>query len=155
MEYEIGQKINLKNMKKFKFTIRGNNYDVEVKDFEKNIATIDVNGSEYEVEVHQEEIKQSKTPILTRPSVQVTRKDSKIKKTVSRRASQLTAPLPGNIFKVLKKEGDEVKKGDTILIMEAMKMENNIDSEKDGIISSIKVAEGDAVLQNDVLAEIE
>ena len=142
-------------MKKFKFTIRGNNYNVEVKNFEKNIATIDVNGSEYAVEVHQEEIKQSKTPILTRPSVQVTRQDSKIKKTVSSRASQLTAPLPGNIFKVLKKEGDEVKKGDTILIMEAMKMENNIDSEKDGVITSLKVAEGDAVLQNDVLAEIE
>ncbi|MEA3317181.1 MAG: biotin/lipoyl-containing protein [Bacteroidota bacterium] len=142
-------------MKKFKFTIRGNNYDVEFKDYEDNIAIIEVNGSEYEVEIHQKETKHSKTPTLTRPSVPVTRKDSKIKKTVSSRASKLTAPLPGNIFKVLKKEGDEVKKGETIIIMEAMKMENNIDAEKDGVITSLKVAEGDAVLQNDVLAEIE
>ncbi|MDA3780385.1 MAG: acetyl-CoA carboxylase biotin carboxyl carrier protein subunit [Bacteroidales bacterium] len=142
-------------MKKFKFTIRGNNYDVEVKDFEKNIGIIDVNGSEYEVEVHQEEVKHSKTPTLTRSSVPISRKDSKIKKTVSSRAIQLIAPLPGNIFKILKKEGDTVKKGETILIMEAMKMENNIDAEKDGVIKNMKVGEGDAVLQNDVLAEIE
>ncbi|MEE4196015.1 MAG: biotin/lipoyl-containing protein [Bacteroidales bacterium] len=142
-------------MKKFKFTIRGNDYEVEVKDYEDNIAIVEVNGTQYEVEIHQKELKTTKTPKLVRSSVPVDRKDSKIKKTVSSRATSLKAPLPGNIFKILKKEGDEVKKGDTIMIMEAMKMENNIQSEKDGKITSIKVKEGDAVLQNDVLAEIE
>jgi|SRR6056297_20227 len=142
-------------MKKFKFTIRGNDYDVEVKDYEDNIAIVEVNGTQYEVEVHQKELKTPKTPKLVRSNVPVDRKDSKIKKSVSNRASSLKAPLPGNIFKVLKKEGDEVKKGETIMIMEAMKMENNIQSEKDGKITSIKVKEGDVVLQNDVLAEIE
>ncbi|MDA3954867.1 MAG: acetyl-CoA carboxylase biotin carboxyl carrier protein subunit [Bacteroidales bacterium] len=142
-------------MKKFKFTIRGNEYEVEIKDVEGDIATIDVNGTNYEVEIQQEKVKSTKTPTLVRPSVPVDRKDSKIKKSVSSRAYKLNAPLPGSIFKILKQEGDEVKKGETILIMEAMKMENNIQSEKSGTIVSMKVKEGDTVLQNDVLAEIE
>jgi glutaconyl-CoA/methylmalonyl-CoA decarboxylase subunit gamma len=141
-------------MKKFKFTIRGNEYEVEIKDFEDDVAKIEVNGTKYEVEVHQE-VKTTKTPTLVRPRVNVDRKDSKIKKSVSNRASSLKAPLPGSIFKLLKQEGDEVKKGETIMIMEAMKMENNIQSEKDGKIVSLKVKEGDSVLQNDILAEIE
>ena len=142
-------------MKKFKFTIRGNEYEVEIKDLEGDIAKIDVNGTSYDVEIHQEKVKTTKTPTLVRPRIAVDRKDSKIKKNVSSRASALNAPLPGSIFKILKQEGDEVKKGETILIMEAMKMENNIQSDKDGKIISIKVKEGDTVLQNDVLAEIE
>ncbi|MFO7829283.1 MAG: biotin/lipoyl-containing protein [Bacteroidales bacterium] len=142
-------------MKKFKFTIRGNDYEVEIKDYEDNIAVVEVNGTQYEVEVHQKEMKTTKTPTLVRSNIPVDRKESKIKKSVSSRAYTLKAPLPGSIFKIVKQVGDEVKKGDTIMIMEAMKMENNIQSEKDGKIASIKVKEGDSVLQNDVLAEIE
>jgi len=142
-------------MKKFKFKIRGNTYDVEIKDFEDNIAQIEVNGTLYEVEVEQKETARSKTPKLVRSQVQTKRSESKIKKSVSSRATSVKAPLPGNIFKILVKEGDEVKKGDKLIIMEAMKMENNVLAEKDGKISSIKVKEGDSVLQNDVLAEIE
>ncbi len=142
-------------MKKFKFTIRGNEYDVEIKEIESDIARIEVNGTSYDVEIHREKVATTKTPTLVRPKVSVDRKESKIKKTVSSRAYTLKAPLPGNIYKIIKHEGDEVKKGDNIMIMEAMKMENNIQSEKDGKIVSLKVKEGDAVLQNDVLAEIE
>lgn len=142
-------------MKKYKFTIRGNEYEVEIKDIDGDIAKIEVNGTSYDVEIHQEKTKSTKTPTLVRQNIPVDRKDSKIKKSVSSRAHALKAPLPGNIFKILKQVGDEVKKGDTIMIMEAMKMENNIQSEKDGKIVSFKVKEGDAVLQNDVLAEIE
>ncbi len=142
-------------MKKFKFTIRGNEYNVDIKDIEGGVAQIDVNGTSYEVEIHKEKTKTTKTPTLVRPRVAVDRKDSKIKKSVSSRAYKLNAPLPGSIFKILKNEGDEVKKGDTIMIMEAMKMENNIMSEKEGTIVSMKVKVGDSVLQNDVLAEIE
>ena len=142
-------------MKKYKFSIRGNDYDVEIKEFEGNIAKIEVNGTIYEVEVHNKEVKTSKTPTLVRPVVSVDRKDSKIKKTVSSRGTTVKAPLPGNIFKILKNVGDQVKKGETILIMEAMKMENNIMAEKEGTIVSMKVQVGDTVLQNDILAEIE
>src|SRR6056297_1957992 len=142
-------------MKKFRFKIRGNAYEVEVKDFEYNIAHIEVNGTLYEVEVEQKETAMSKTPKLVRSHVQSKRTDSKIKKKVSSRATPVNAPLPGNIFKILVKQGDEVKKGDKIMIMEAMKMENNVLADKDGKIKSIKVSEGDSVLQNDLLAEIE
>ena len=55
-------------MKKFKFTIRGNNYDVELLNFEDNIAKVEVNGTKYSVEVHKE-VKQSKTPVLVRQAV--------------------------------------------------------------------------------------
>jgi len=142
-------------MKNFRFKIRGNTYDVEVKDFEYNIAQIEVNGTLYEVEVEQKETTRSKTPKLVRSQVQTKRTDSKIKKNVSNRATPVNAPLPGNIYKILVSVGDEVKKGDKIIIMESMKMENNVLAEKDGTISSIRVKEGDAVLQNDLLAEIE
>jgi biotin carboxyl carrier protein len=142
-------------MKKFKFKIRGNSYDVEIKEFEDNIAKLEVNGTLYEVEVEQKETAKSKTPKLVRSQVETKRSDSKIKKTVSSKAAQVKAPLPGNIFKILVKEGDEIKKGDNIMIMEAMKMENNVLAEKEGTVKSIKVNEGDSVLQNDILAEIE
>jgi biotin carboxyl carrier protein len=138
-------------MKKFKFTIRGNQYEVQVNSFEDNIAEIDVNGSIYTVEL-EEEIKTTKTPKLVR-SKPVPTKEAKPKPAAG--FSKIEAPLPGSIFKLTVKEGDAVKRGQTILILEAMKMENNILAEKDGIVNKIHVAEGDAVLQGDILVEIE
>jgi biotin carboxyl carrier protein len=138
-------------MRKFKFTIRGNEYEVQINSFEDNIAEIDVNGSVYQVEL-EEQIKTTKTPKLVR-SKPVTTKEPAPKPVTS--LSKAEAPLPGSIFKVNVKEGDEVKKGQVIMVMEAMKMENNILSEKDGVISKIHVSEGASVLQGDVLFEIE
>lgn len=140
-------------MKKFDFTIKGNKYDVRINKFEENIATIEVNGTSYEVEVHKE-VKVTKTPTLVRkPVVSKPGEGTISKKEAS--AFKVKAPLPGSIFKLNVAVGDTVKKGDVLLIMEAMKMENNIMSEKDGVVKSIKVALGDAVLQEDVLLEIE
>jgi len=142
-------------MKNYKFTIRGTIYDVDIHSFEDNIAEIEVNGTKYSVEVHKE-VKSTKTPKLVRSNVpQPKRSESKIKKNISSSATVIKAPLPGSIFKIFVKEGDEVKVGDNLLIMEAMKMENNVLAEKAGKITSIKVAVGDAVLQNDVLLEIQ
>ncbi|MDA3880661.1 MAG: biotin/lipoyl-binding protein [Prolixibacteraceae bacterium] len=140
-------------MKKFKFTIKGNEYEVKIKDFEDKIAQIEVNGTEYNVEVHHE-VKQVKTPRLVRKPVSSQPGEDKIVKSSGGATIKVEAPLPGNIFKVLVKEGDNIKKGDNLLIMEAMKMENNILAEKDGVVSSIKVKEGDAVLQGDLLIEM-
>jgi biotin carboxyl carrier protein len=141
-------------MKKFKFTIRGNDYEVNIDKFENNIAEIEVNGTSYTVELHSD-VKTSKTPKLVRSVVPPpTRKEQKLTKNISAKSNSVKSPLPGTILKILIKEGQEVKKGDNLMIMEAMKMENNILSEKDGVISSIKVKEGDTVLQNDVLIEI-
>ncbi|MCF8405830.1 MAG: biotin/lipoyl-binding protein [Bacteroidales bacterium] len=139
-------------MKKFKFTISGNEYDVEIQKFEDNIARIEVNGTSYSVEVHKE-VKQSKTPIFLRQEVpSPTRSETKIKKTIG--ATQIKSPLPGNILQVFVKVGDEVKKGDRLLIYEAMKMENAVLAEKDGMVSQVKVQKGESVLEGDVLIEI-
>lgn len=139
-------------MKKFKFTIRGNDYEVEILKYEDNVAKVEVNGTQYAVEVRSE-VKQSKTPVLVRQEVPApTRSETKIKKTIG--ATQIKSPLPGNIMHVYIKTGDEVKKGDNLMVLEAMKMENNIQAEKDGQISAVKVHPGESVLEGDVLIEI-
>ncbi|MCF8309467.1 MAG: biotin/lipoyl-binding protein [Bacteroidales bacterium] len=140
-------------MKKFSFTINGNQYDVEIKEVEDNIAQLEVNGTTYEVEIHQD-VKKSKTPTLVRSEVPTKRQDSKIKKNISTTANVVKAPLPGNIIDILVSEGDEVKKGQKVLTYEAMKMENEVHAEKDGVVKSIKVAKGDSVLEGQELMEI-
>jgi len=140
-------------MKNFKFSIKGQNYDVEVKSLEGNQAVIEVNGTSYDVELHRE-IRESKTPVLVRQSVKSSKDAHRIKQEGSGHY-KVRAPLPGIIMNILVKVGDEVEKGQKLLIYEAMKMENNILSEKDGVIKSIKVTPGDNVLQDDVLLEIE
>ena len=138
-------------MKKFKFTIRGNEYEVHINSFEDNIAEIDVNGSIYQVEL-EEQVKTTKTPKLVR-SKPIQTKETKPKPAAG--FSKVEAPLPGTIFKVLVKQGESVKKGQSIMVLEAMKMENNILAEKDGVVNKIHVSEGSAVLQGDILVEIE
>lgn len=140
-------------MKKFSFTINGNQYDVEVKDIEDNIAHLEVNGTNYEVEINRE-MKQTKTPTLVRSEVPSHRRESKIKKSISSQPSAIKAPLPGNILQVFINEGDTVKKGQKLLTYEAMKMENEVQSTKDGTIKAVKVAPGDAVLEGQDLMEI-
>jgi glutaconyl-CoA/methylmalonyl-CoA decarboxylase subunit gamma len=143
-------------MKKFKFTIHGNPYDVEILGFEENIAKVEVNGTVYDVEV-QKDLKVSKTPTLVRKEdPQPTRKETKIPRNITKTTNiAIKAPLPGTIISVLVKVGDKVTMGQKLLTMEAMKMENNVLSEKDGVVKSISVKKGDTVLQNDVLVEIE
>lgn len=140
-------------MKKFEFTIAGNRYDVVIKDFEDTIATMEVNGTTYEVEVHQE-VRKSKTPKLVRSNVVSGPGEGAVPQKATG-AGAVTAPLPGNIIKIEVAVGDTVKRGDVLVIMEAMKMENNVLAEKGGIVKSIKVKLGDAVLQNDILIEFE
>ena len=135
-------------MKKFSFTIRGNKYEVELQNLEDNIAEIEVNGSKYEVEIHQE-IKTPKVIPTAEPEAVKTAKPTARKGT-----GGLNAPLPGTVLEIKVKVGDEVKAGDLILVMEAMKMENNIKADKNGKISAIKVNVGDSVLEGDLLVEI-
>ncbi len=120
-------------MKKFSFTISGNKYEVDLQNIEDNIAEIEVNGSKYEVEINKE-IKTSKTPKLIRNNAIPTGDSDKAKTakpTERKGVGGIKAPLPGIILEIKVKVGDEVKPGDTILIMEAMKMENNIKADKE------------------------
>jgi glutaconyl-CoA/methylmalonyl-CoA decarboxylase subunit gamma len=142
-------------MKNYKFSIRGNVYEVDIINFESNIIQLEVNGTKYSVEL-ENEVKASKTPVLVRTEVpKPTLSESKIKKNISSSATPVKSPLPGTILNVLVKEGDEVKVGQVLLVMEAMKMENNVLAEKEGKVTVVKVKSGDAVLQNDTLLEIQ
>jgi biotin carboxyl carrier protein len=139
-------------MRAFKFNIKGQEYEVEIKRVDQGMAEVEVNGTTYNVEVKQE-TKQSKTPILMRSEPAVPKSAHKFKKKISG-TNEVKSPLPGNIMHVFVKENDEVKKGDKLLMYEAMKMENTIYAEKDGIVTKIRVKPGDNILEGDVLLEI-
>lgn len=145
-------------MKKYKFTIHGNQYDVHIKNMEDNIVELEVNGSVYSVEVDKA-IQPVKTPKLVRarvvPSTDTTPSEGTATKPASKGGTgTIKSPLPGTVLSLHVKEGDTVKVGQKLLTLEAMKMENNIDSDKDGRIVALKVKQGDSVMEGDVLIEI-
>ncbi|MCM1030202.1 MAG: biotin/lipoyl-binding protein [Oscillibacter sp.] len=141
-------------MKKYKFKINGQVYEVEVGEFDGNNATVSVNGTSYQVEVQGEE-KKAKTPVLARKPVVNKPGEGQIKKAdAAGGAFKINSPLPGTIKKVNISVGDTVKEGDCLMVMEAMKMDNNVMAEKGGTVKAVKVKEGDAVLQGDTLVEI-
>jgi biotin carboxyl carrier protein len=143
-------------MKKFNFKIKGNSYEAIIQSFEENIVEIDINGTSYKVELDQS-VQKPKTPKLVRADVSVSPSDANIKvkeKKTGSFGAKVKSPLPGTIFKVKVKEGDVVKAGDVLLVLEAMKMENNILAETEGTVKNINVKEADVVLQDDLLMEI-
>ncbi len=143
-------------MKKYKFTIHGNQYDVHIKNIEDNIIEIDVNGSTYNVEVDKS-LEPVKTPRLVRaravPSTDTTPSEGTGTK-VSKGSGTIKAPLPGTILKIHVRVGDTISVGQKLITLEAMKMENNIDSDKEGKVLDIKVKEGGSVMEGDVMIEI-
>lgn len=145
-------------MKKFKFTINGNTYETEILNVEEGIAEIEVNGTLYKVEVEQK-VNVPKTPKLVRPvAVPSTDVHPSQAKTSSPSAPKGTgsikSPLPGVILELSVREGDVVKMGQKLLVLEAMKMENNVEADRAGKIVSILKQKGDAVMEGDVLIVI-
>ncbi len=149
-------------MKSYKFTINGNIYDATVNDVEDNIAEIEINGTTYKVEVDKK-LKQQKTPKLVRPAaVPPTDSHPSVAKTTNPGTSSsapagegsIKSPLPGVILDVYVKEGDNVTVGQKLLLLEAMKMENNIEADKVGKVVSINKQKGDSVMEGDVLIVI-
>jgi biotin carboxyl carrier protein len=138
-------------MKNYKFAIQGNQYDVNIVSVEDNLAMVEVNGTQYEVEI-QRQVQVTKTPKLVRNPV---RQPEPAHMSSATRFLAVRSPLPGNILSIAKKEGESVRKGDLVLVYEAMKMENKILAEKDGIIRNMKVSPGDNILQDVMLFEIE
>ncbi len=138
-------------MKSYKFTIQGSQYEVDIKSIDQNIADIEVNGTHYEVEIHRQTTV-TKTPVLVRNPVKAPEFP---KQSAGGGFLPVRTPLPGNILNIIKNNGDSVKRGDAVLIYEAMKMENKILAEKDGIIRNLRVSAGDIILQDQVLFEIE
>ena len=145
-------------MKKFKFKINGNQYNAEVLSIEDNIAEIEINGTKYSVEVDKD-MTPVKTPKLVRSiSVPSTDAHPSVAKTSSPSAPKgggtIKSPLPGVILELFVKVGDVVKIGQRLLVLEAMKMENNIEADKPGKIISISKNKGDSVMEGDVLIVI-
>ena len=147
-------------MKQYKYKINGNLYNVTVNDPEENIVNVEVNGTPYKVELDKP-VKPAVAPKpVTRPAA-APKTDSgapvvqRPANTGSGKKDGVKSPLPGVILDIKIKEGDTVKKGQTVIILEAMKMENNINAHKDGKVVELKVKQGDSVLEGTDLVIIE
>lgn len=143
-------------MKQYKYKINGNLYNVTVNDVEDNIARVEVNGTPYNVELDKP-IKTSLKPIVRPAAAPKTATGEPVvtRPTAPSKNSGVKSPLPGVILDIKVKEGDMVKKGQVIVILEAMKMENNINADRDGKVTAIKVNKGDSVLEGTDLIIIE
>lgn len=138
-------------MKEFKFTIDGHTYTTSVNEIEDNVAEVVVNGTTFNVVIEKEEQK---------PAVVAARRHQAAVESVAAPAvagglQTVKSPLPGSIMKVLVSVGQKVKKGDVLLTMESMKMENNIMAEADGVVKAIYVETGKNVMQDDKLVDLE
>ena len=136
-------------MKKFKYKINGKEYEVAVDKMEETQAEVTVNGTSYKVELEKPKVEEA-TPRIQRPVSSGT--SSAIPAGAS--AGAVKSPLPGIIVDLKVNVGDEVKKGQVIAILEAMKMENNIAAPLDGKVTEIKVAKGDSVLEGVLILTI-
>lgn len=142
--------------KEYKYTINGNEYEVAIGEIVENTATVTVNGEEYKVEMEAEPEEEKKVvvrkPIVTESSA----KSSSSENTPNINTNNaIKAPLPGVITDICVAVGDEVKVGDTVVVLEAMKMANNIEAEKDGKVTAICVQQGQTVMEDDALVVIE
>ncbi|MDR0505820.1 MAG: biotin/lipoyl-binding protein [Dysgonamonadaceae bacterium] len=139
-------------MKSFKYTINGNIYKVVINRIEDTIAEVEVNGTPYKVEMNKPTKKQVVT--INRPAQTTTPPPTRPQQ-VSVGAAALRSPLPGIILDIAVKTGDTVKKGQKVLVLEAMKMENVINADRDGVVKEVKVNKGDSVLEGADLVIIE
>ena len=139
--------------KKFSFTIGGQKYDTTVKEIETNVAEVVVNGTSFIVEFQKKESKKVKAAHVAAPTAAPSAAPVAAAKPAG--AAVVKSPLPGSIVKVMVKPGDSVKKGDTLLTMESMKMENIVASEYTGTVKNVLVQAGQNVMQDDKLVEIE
>ena len=142
-------------MKNYKLKINGNDYNVVINEVEGQEIKLDVNGTPYSVTVDQE-MKQTKKPVASapRPQVAPAAAGSVQKSNAPAAGSKVTTPLPGTILDVFVNVGDTVKEGQTVVLLEAMKMENNIEADCAGTVKEVKVRKGDSVLEGDVLVVI-
>ncbi len=140
-------------MKTYKMKINGEKYDAKIKKYKNFQVVVEVNGIDYEIELEQTDRK--KTVIVrsekTNPVLDVVKTPAK---PVVASAGSVLAPIPGLVLRLLAKEGDNVNAGDTVLILEAMKMESEIASTATGIIKTINVKEGASVQEGEVLIEV-
>ena len=142
-------------MKEFAFKINGAEYKCAVEEIEAGKTKVTVNGKVYEVETEAPKA----APVAAKPVAAPAPKPAApaAPKAEAKPAApaaggvQVKSPLPGSVIKVLVSEGQAVKKGDTLLTLESMKMENAIMAEQDGTVKQIAVTPGQNVMQDDLL----
>ena len=148
-------------MNKFEYKVQGVDYEVEIEEMEGNIAKVSVNGIPFEVELKQP-INPAKA--ITRPKVVAPVAAAAPAPAPAARpaapaapagaGAAVKAPLPGTISSINVKVGDKVNVGDTVLVLEAMKMQNNIEAEDSGAVTSVLVNQGDSVMEGATLLTI-
>ena len=136
-------------MKTYNFKIYGNKYAVEVGEIEDNMVDVTVNGAPYKVELDMElKPRTVVKPVVTGAAPPKAEGGAPAQKVAPAAPAggggTLTSPLPGTVLDVFVKPGDAVKVGQRLLLLEAMKMENNIDADRDGVIKEVKVNKSDA-----------
>ena len=147
-------------MNKYQYKVQGVDYDVEIVNVEGNIAQVNVNGITFEVELKQpiNPATMPHKPVVTPPQPAATAPVSQPEKpaaNVPTGGTKVTAPLPGTITEVKVKVGDTVKDGDTVIVLEAMKMQSNYKVNADCTVREILVKEGDSVNNNQVLITLD
>lgn len=141
-------------MKEFKYTIDGKEYHVAIGGVSDDyVADVTVNGETFQVQMEKPEEPEKKKVELGK-SVEEASDDAAPAAQVNA-ANAVKAPLPGTITSIEVAVGQEVKAGDTVVVLEAMKMQNSIEAEKDGKVTAIAVKVGQAVLEDDPLVVVE
>ena len=143
-------------MKEYKYTINGNKYDVAINEVKDTTAKVTVNGEEYTIEWEkpvEEKPVVKVQPVAAKPAAAPAAKPAAATAAVDGHA--IKTPLPGVIIDVKVNVGDTVAKGQTVVVLEAMKMENNINADRDGKVTAIQVTKGDTVADGAVLVVME
>jgi len=138
-------------MKEYKLKINGNDYAVTVNEVDGSVAEVEVNGTPFKVEF-EKPIKKAAAPVSKPMAPKATpagAPEVKVSKPAAAGGAgqAVTSPLPGVILEVSVKVGDAVKRGQKVMVLEAMKMENVIEATADGTVTAIKVDKGDSVLE--------
>ena len=146
-------------MDKYQYKVNGDDYELEIEEIEGTTAKVTVNGKAFEVEL-KEPVKATKSkpakvvaPVAAAAPAAAPAPASK-PAAVAGEGAKVTAPLPGTITEVKVAVGQTVKAGETVIILEAMKMQNNIEAENSGTVTSILVGQGDAVMEGATLITI-
>ena len=140
-------------MKEFKFKIDGKDYEAKVAEQDNGVLAVTLNGNTYAVEVPALAHHAVK-PVVHHAAAPAAAAGAP-RAAAPAAAGSIVAPLPGTIKQIVAAEGQKVKKGDTILTMEAMKMENAITAESDGTVLKVRTSVGASVNQGDILADFQ
>ena len=146
-------------MDKYQYKVNGIDYEVEMEEIEGTTAKVTVNGKSFEVEM-KEPVKATKpkkvTPVAAPAAAAAPAPAAKPAAAPAKEGSgtKVTAPLPGTITEVKVAVGQAVKAGETVIILEAMKMQNNIEAEATGTVTSVLVGQGDTVMEGATLITI-